>query len=90
MWCLFEIVWWLFAFACWRLEENVAGINEGVEFVEQDQDQDYFVEKQGKLPSILHYMLLISKQVLHTKVLEKLKPFHLCVKSYFATLYKSS
>ena len=68
MWCLFEIVWWLFVFSCWRLEENVAGINEGVEFIEQeDQDQDYFVEQQGKLPSILH-MLLISKQVLHTKV----------------------
>ena len=89
-WCLFECCGNCVYFLIERLEEDVAGVNEEVEFVDQEeQEQGQFVE-QGKLPSILHYMLLISKQALHTKVFEKLKPFHLSVKSYFATLYKSS
>ena len=68
------------------LEENVAGVGEDVEVVEQEyQVQDSF--EQGKLPLTCIYAT-IFKIATHQKFSGKrIKPCQLCVTRYFATTH---
>ena len=73
---------------CSRLEENVAEFQEEVEVVDQGyQVQENF--EQGKLPPNLQ-LCCYFPTVLHIKAFQKrIKPCHLCVMRYFATLLRS-
>ena len=68
------------------LEENVAGVGEDVELVEQEfQVQDNF--EPGKLPLTCIYAT-IFKLVFHQEFSRKrTKPCQLCVTRYFATTH---
>ena len=74
---------------CLRLEENIADLMEEVEVFDQGfQVQENF--EPGKLPPNLHLCLYFRTKV-HLKDFsgKEIKPCHLCVISYFATLLRS-
>ena len=83
--CMFEL-YGDCLFLCVHIRRKLAEVVEDIEVVEQEyQVQENF--EQDKLPSILKLCYYFQIH-LYTMVLEKqLKPFHLCVKRYFSTLY---
>ena len=80
----------IFCFNMLTFRMNVVGINEGLEFVEQeDQDQGYFVEQQGNLPSNLAiYATTLSTSFTNQRFWKRIKTFSpMCEMLFYPSIY---